>query len=362
MQQQSNVTTLRKRFEIKNLSSSTTVKRLTPRGRGAVASIRLRGEIDLADGLFHAANNKSVQQQELNRICYGDWGTENQEDLVCVRINETTLELHCHGGDAAVERILGDLQKAGAVLASQGQYQNGLPLAEEFNLCLQKATTKRTAHEILRQSKLFPEAIEQLKPLTQEERSLRIRDMLTWSDFGEHLIKPWQVVLCGPPNVGKSSLINALVGFSRSVVFDQPGTTRDVVTVQTALEGWPIEFSDTAGLRETEETLEAIGIKKAKERIVVADLLLIIVDAQSGITQNEEAIAAAHENALLVVNKIDSASDVASINNSIQVSAITGKGIDKLAALIVSRLVPEIPEQSQAFPMTAQQVEMLNQL
>ena len=339
-----------------------TATRLTPRGRGAVATIRLHGKIELVDGLFHAANQKEIQQQDANRICYGNWGTENTEDLVCVRIDETTLELHCHGGNAAVDRILGDLQNAGAAIASPHQNQSELSLANEFNLCLQHATTQRTAHEILRQSKLFPEAIETLKSVEEKERSSRIREMLGWASFGQHLTNPWQVVLCGSPNVGKSSLINALVGFSRSVVFDQPGTTRDVVTVQTALQGWPMEFSDTAGLRETEETLESMGIQKAQERMKLADLLLIVVDAQTGVTQVEEAIANAHTNSLLVVNKIDNVTEVTTSGNAVQVSALTGEGIDELAAMIVNRLIPEVPDLDQAFPVTTRQVEMLNQL
>ena len=79
----------------------------------------------------------------------------------------------------------------------------------------------------------------------------RIREWLAWEDFGLHLTRPWNVVLAGRPNVGKSSLINALLGYTRSIVFDQPGTTRDVVTAATAIDGWPIELSDTAGLRES---------------------------------------------------------------------------------------------------------------
>ena len=70
-------------------------------------------------------------------------------------------------------------------------------------------------------------------------------------------------MLAGRPNVGKSSLTNALLGYTRSIVFDQPGTTRDVVTATTAIDGWPIEFSDTAGLREGSEPLEAAGIERA---------------------------------------------------------------------------------------------------
>ena len=95
---------------------------------------------------------------------------------------------------------------------------------------------------------------------------------------GRHLVEPWQVVLAGPPNVGKSSLINALAGFERSVVAPVAGTTRDVVTVRVAFDGWPVELSDTAGLRDSGEALEAEGIARTKSRLASADLVVWVMD------------------------------------------------------------------------------------
>ena len=98
------------------------------------------------------------------------------------------------------------------------------------------------------------------------------------------------MVIAGPPNVGKSSLINALLGFQRAIVFDLPGTTRDVVTAVTALDGWPVELSDTAGLRSSDDPLELAGIEQAHRQAAAADCLLLVFDASQPWSARESAI------------------------------------------------------------------------
>ena len=100
--------------------------------------------------------------------------------------------------------------------------------------------------------------------------------------IGRHLTRPWQVVLTGPPNTGKSSLLNAILGYSRAIVDPTAGTTRDVVTAVTALDGWPVEISDTAGIRATNAAVEQAGIRLAEQRIADADLVVLVLDACSG--------------------------------------------------------------------------------
>jgi tRNA modification GTPase len=87
------------------------------------------------------------------------------------------------------------------------------------------------------------------------------------------------VVIAGPPNVGKSSLINALLGYQRAIVFDQPGTTRDVLTATTAIDGWPVELADTAGIREGDDAIETEGVARALAEIRAADLVVEVWDA-----------------------------------------------------------------------------------
>ena len=101
----------------------------------------------------------------------------------------------------------------------------------------------------------------------KETLLLELPQVIQGANFGIHLTRPWSVVVCGKPNVGKSSLMNAIVGFNRAIVHAQPGTTCDVVTQTTAVEGWPIELKDTAGLRNAENPIEAIGVRLSREEI-----------------------------------------------------------------------------------------------
>jgi small GTP-binding protein len=133
-----------------------------------------------------------------------------------------------------------------------------------------------------------------------------LRHLISTYDFGQHLVTGWRIVLAGPPNVGKSSLINAIAGQSRSIVHAMAGTTRDWVEAETAIDGWPVTLTDTAGIRESAEAVEREGINRALERIQAADLLIIVVDASIGWTStHEEIAAAATAPKLICVNKFD---------------------------------------------------------
>ena len=102
-----------------------------------------------------------------------------------------------------------------------------------------------------------------------------------YAPLGRRLTAPWRVVVAGPPNVGKSSLVNALAGYQRSIVAPTPGTTRDVVTTRLAIDGWPVELADTAGVREATDALETQGVRLAREATAAADLCLWVLDASA---------------------------------------------------------------------------------
>ncbi len=164
--------------------------------------------------------------------------------------------------------------------------------------------------------------------------------------LGRHLVQPWSVVIGGAPNVGKSSLVNALVGYTRSIVAATPGTTRDVVTTAIAIDGWPIELHDTAGLRDAAGAIEAEGIARARAAAARADLRLWLLDGAC------EPVLPVANGWHTVINKCDlpPAWDWLRVPESLHVSARTGAGVPDLCAAISRWLVPEPPAPGEAVP------------
>ena len=348
---------------------------LTPIGRGAVASIRVEGDLNALDQpdapLFRAANGKSLSQQTIGRIAFGRWGREldQGEDVVVCRLSPDALEIHCHGGDAAAQRIVDDLTRAGCTPMN---WQNQLAgshdgLEADCQEALSRCSTWRTAEIVHEQSAgLLRQAFDELVQLSSTESSsdllrTKLDALLAWSRFGVHLSKPWNIVLTGRPNVGKSSLINALLGYQRAIVFDQPGTTRDVVTGETAFDGWPVLLADTAGLRDATEELEAAGIALARRCLESADLRLILIDLSEPPTSDDERLLAEWPDALIVGHKSDLPNqwEVRLPNSAIRVSSVTGFGLEDLQRHLVSRIVPEAPAIGTPVPINQRQVDLL---
>jgi tRNA modification GTPase len=151
-----------------------------------------------------------------------------------------------------------------------------------------------------------------------------------------------RVVLAGRPNVGKSSLMNALLRTSRAIVTPIPGTTRDVIEEALNLQGIPVRLMDTAGLRETEDEIERLGVERTHSSVESADLLLIILDASNPLTCEDELILqrAKSRPHIVVFNKIDILSGAfPAPAEALSVSALTGQGIDDLEDAVANRLL-----------------------
>ncbi|MEI8021043.1 MAG: GTPase [Schlesneria sp.] len=359
-----------------NLKARRTAAVLTPFGRGAVATIRVVGDLSspaectstIAIGsLFRAANRLPVDQQPLNKIAFGQWGMTDPEDLVICRTANDMLEIHCHGGDAAVRRILSDLSAADFEIID---WRQQIACTTDILNCeclevLSRTTTSKTTEIVLEQSNgLLNSAIAKLKGFDGDSilsMHRQLDDLLQWASFGLHLSMPWSVTLTGRPNVGKSSLINALLGYQRSIVFDQPGTTRDVVTGETALEGWPIIFADTAGIRHGAGELESAGIALARERLHAADLRLVLIDLSQAPTSDDDELLSQWPDGLVVAHKCDLPDQWNDRlpSQTVKVSSLLGEGVVELQRMIVNRLIPVVPPPGAPIPITARQVDLL---
>lgn len=311
---------------------STTVTALTPPGTGAIATLEVAGPRAWAvvRALFHPASGTLPTSPELHRTWFGNIG---DEVVITVKQVEPQpiVEIHSHGGSQVVKWLLTQLENQGCGRKPTNERSWGL---------LQHARTTRTAAILLDQLQgAFAAAI--------RNTPASLPRLTALAPIGRHLVEPWKVVIAGAPNVGKSSLVNAIAGYQRSVVSPVAGTTRDVVTTFVALDGWPVELADTAGLRRATESLEAEGIELARRFLREADLVVWLLDGGDA----NPVWPTDTNNTLVVVNKADHplAFDAADL---LCVSATTGDGVPQLIAEVVRRLVPVAPLSGEAVPYT----------
>jgi tRNA modification GTPase len=240
-------------------------------------------------------------------------------------------------------------------------------ISSAARVALADARTERTAAVLLDQYngalRLAMNKIQQTIAGGDVAAACRIQNaILARADFGRHLTRPWRVTLAGRPNVGKSSLLNALAGCSRAIVYSTPGTTRDAVSFQTAIDGLPVELCDTAGLRAATDAIERAGVALARERAANADLVLFVSDWSEPWSDEDQALADAWPEAVVVHNKSDVQAASAHRPKGVLTSAIRGEGIDRLLTAISSRLVPDPPPAGAAVPINEEQVKMVRNL
>jgi tRNA modification GTPase len=337
---------------------------LTPPGAGAIAVIAVRGPDAwrVAGEAFRRAGDVSPPVPAEGRFYLGRFGDE-LADQVVLSIRQMTpvpwLELHCHGGAEVVRLCLECLARRGVEVCTWRDLQPltvDKPIRAAAASLLAEAPTVRTAGILLDQyhgaiEAAFRAIISALEKHANEEAGRLLDELIDRIPLGCHLVAPWRVVIAGAPNVGKSSLVNALAGYQRSVVSATPGTTRDVVTTCCALDGWPVELADTAGLRTATTDLEGQGIDRARAAAGKADQCLWVLDGSEAPVWP----AAAVRDPLLVINKVDlpPAWDWQEVQNAVRVSALTGAGLPELCAALAARLVPRPPPAGSGVPFTA---------
>ena len=363
--------------------------------QGSVGIVRMSGSeaMKIAQTLFHAPGK---QVWETHHILYGyirhpHTGQLVDETLLLIMkaprsyTREDVVEFHCHGGIIAIQQVLQLCIEAGAELAQPGEFTlraflNGRldltqaesiadlvssqsPAAAQVALAgLQGKLATPIRHlracclDILAEIEARIDFEEDLPPLDESEISQKLDDILVdlsmvlaTASRGELLRTGLKVAIIGRPNVGKSSLLNAWSHTDRAIVTDLPGTTRDVVESQLVVGGIPVQVLDTAGIRETEDRVEKIGVERSCQAAESADIVLLTIDAQVGWTELDEVIyqQVKHRFLILIINKVDQVDLVHSelirsifypetIKNVVATAAINNQGIEELEAAILN--------------------------
>lgn len=333
--------------------------------------IRLNGQADIASVMqeFHVASSCGLVEAPQGRILFGSW---SGEDVVIVRTAEFCWEIHCHGGSIAVHRICRDLESAGLQFdiqdrTSKESFQENIERVT--NEALLKCRTRKTAGLVLaQQDGRLIEFAEDLQSESDDRSRAARQHLQRWQRVVKHLTRPWRIAIVGEPNVGKSSLINAIAGLQRSIVSATPGTTRDLVEVDIIVRGWMFRLIDTAGVRAASDSLpEQLGIVQALALLGDCDMICLVVDAT--ISQFESALIDRLEKVevpiCVVRNKCDllgnseticvlpfssSLDSVSTIAGILDVSATTGLGISELLTWIADTAIPEEPGIDTALP------------
>lgn len=287
---------------------------------------------------------------------------------------EDVVEFQGHGGAVTLSQVLAAFLASGARLARPGEFSerafhNGkldLTQAEALadliaarSVAAQRAARRQlsgslstAAHAIaadlqealarLEATIDFPEDVGELVAETVEaplqRAAAQLETLLTGAGYGRKLTEGLTVALTGEPNVGKSSLLNALAGAERAIVTEIAGTTRDILTEELVLAGVPVRVLDTAGLRETDDPVEKIGVARAREAAATADVVIVVVDAT-----RDAPFTLPPGNVVIAVNKSDLAAprlERFAPHPAVAVSARTGQGLDALAQAVVGTSAP----------------------
>ncbi|EKQ70657.1 tRNA modification GTPase trmE [Leptolyngbyaceae cyanobacterium JSC-12] len=355
--------------------------------QGSVGIVRISGSqaVAIAQQIFHPLGRPPW---ESHRILYGtirhpQTGQIVDEALLLLMLaprsytREDVVEFHCHGGIMAVQQVLQLCIAQGARLAEPGEFTlraflNGRldltqaesiadlvgarsPQAAQFALA---GLQGKLAHpirqlraiciNILAEIEARIDFEEDLPPLDQEDIKRRLQQVLdeveqilATAEQGELLRSGLKVAIVGRPNVGKSSLLNAWSRSDRAIVTDLPGTTRDVVESQLVVSGIPVQVLDTAGIRETEDQVEKIGVERSRQTAQKADLILLVIDASLGWTDDDQAVyeQVRDRPLILITNKIDLVETVPSLPTLpipvVKTAAALNQGIDALEDAIL---------------------------
>ena len=360
----------------------------TAPGEGGIGIIRISGEksLQVAQSIFKSKSGKMIKDYNARTLIYGTVvDNEKVIDEVLVAYMkgpnsytaEDVIEINCHGGFISVKKILELILSKDVRLADEGEFTKRAFLNGRIDLSQAEAiidvikSKTDMAHEVA-QSQLegslakkikdlrmnvtevlahlevsidfAEEDVEEITYQTLEEKALELRNeikkLYDTAESGKILRDGLKTVIVGKPNVGKSSLLNSILGENRAIVTDIAGTTRDVIEEFVNIKGIPLKIVDTAGIRETEDVVEKIGVEKSRESFSTADLVIMVLDASRKLSEEDMEILESLKNkkTIVLLNKMDlepqieleKIEEFVNSEDIIKISALKHQGIEEL--------------------------------
>lgn len=382
----------------------------TPPGRGGIGVVRLAGPEARAVALTMLRLNAELQAQ---RAHYGEIvdpeSGERMDEVVATYFakphsytTDDIVEVSCHGSPVLLARVVELALAKGVRMADPGEFTMRAFLNGRIDLTQAEAVRDLIESQTLYQAKVAAQQLggsvsRRLQPIKQQlvnliavleagidfaeddvsvlpaeeaiARIAEVREPLAKLKegfaFGKVVHEGLTLAIVGRPNVGKSSLFNRLVERDRAIVTATPGTTRDLVTETVSLGGIPVHLVDTAGIRESRDEAESIGIQKSREAMADADLVLVVLDAHDSTHPIDDQLiaAAAERSAIIVENKIDLGRQIASNGWELPVvhtSATTGEGIAELREQILRMVSGESGREESGFLTNLRQHQLVS--
>lgn len=352
----------------------------TPIGKGAVSIVKLSGEksLEISSKIFHCKSLQNLEKIQPRYMYFGKLCLEKDVFEECLMVyfkspfsytGEDVVEFQIHGGVLLAQKVVELCVKNGARLAEAGEYSkraflNGKitldkaeAVVDEINASSEaelrgslQMTNGRLSKQIQEEQDTLKTLLAEIEvgmdyPEETEETALKIdvknvlkkvqnsiENILQTCQSATYLRNGINVALVGKTNVGKSSLMNALLGSDRAIVTDVKGTTRDSITESFLFRGVRINLIDTAGIRETSDVVENIGIEKSKQNLNNADVVLFVMDGSEKESDEDREITKLlkGKNFLTVVNKVDQIRILEKQQNEIEISAKNGTNIEEL--------------------------------
>ncbi len=376
-----------------NMFDETIAAISTAPGEAGIGIVRISGSkaIDILDALFEPKRRESIREYGQRKLVYGfiSDGKERIDEVLAVYMKgpgtytaEDVAEIDCHGGLVPSRKILEMALKKGARAAERGEFTKRAFLNGRLDLVQAEAVMDLIGAKT---DKSYDIALDQLEGgLSKKVREIRnkllsmlaqievgidypeedieditydeilnfeeaaekeVRELLRTADTGKIMREGLQTVIIGKPNVGKSSLLNALLQEARAIVTNIPGTTRDIIEEHLNIRGIPLKIVDTAGIRETEDMIEKMGVQRSKAFFNKADLVILVLDAGEALRKEDREIMeyVKGKKAIVLINKtdLDVIIDEEEIKNVlgdkaiIRTSILNGSGLDELEDKIV---------------------------